>query len=64
MNAIAMRLALCAAAIVIGALGLNSPLLLIDDLEGIDTVSRAAPMIAGWAGSATSYTRASFHAAR
>lgn len=41
MNAIAMRLALCAAAIVIGALGLNTPLLLIDDLEGIDTVSRA-----------------------
>ena len=41
MNAIAMRLALCAAALVIGALGMSSPLLLIDDLEGLDTVSTA-----------------------
>lgn len=41
MNAIAMRLALCAVAIVIGAVGFNSPLLLLDDFDGIDAVSPA-----------------------
>lgn len=45
MNAIAMRLALCAVAIVIGAVGFNSPLLLLDDLDGIDAVSPACASI-------------------
>jgi len=40
MNAITMRLALVAAALIIGAIGLNTPLLLLTD-RGEDVVSRA-----------------------
>ncbi len=41
MNAITMRLALAAAALVIGAIGLNTPLFLLTDRAGDEVVSRA-----------------------
>jgi 3D (Asp-Asp-Asp) domain-containing protein len=44
MNAITMRLALAAAALIIGAIGLNSPLLLLTEHEN-DVVSRAEAAI-------------------